>query len=208
MLFRSRTLNIFSSIEEVKNIVISVNSEYEDYVKNLLQKYVEKKTTNIVLGGKERQNSVYNALTSPYIDNSEIILIHDAVRPFASKNLIKKIIYATNEYGAAIPGLKPKETIKKVNLDHFVDSTINRDKLINVQTPQGFKKDLILKAHNSVIHNNSLYTDDASIIELFGYKIKVVEGEETNIKITNPIDFLLSEALLKNDWFDKVQEVF
>jgi len=124
--------------------------------------------------------------------------VHDAVRPFASPELFKHIIISAKKYGSAIPGLPPKETIKQVNEEGFVKKTISRDMLRNIQTPQGFQKDIFLKAYKLSKEKYLNVTDDASLVEQSGYKVKVVDGEEANIKITTPADMQLAENIIQS----------
>ena len=110
------------------------------------------------------------------------------MRPFASPQLVRKIIRNADEYGAAIPALKQKETIKQIDENGMVLKTLDRSMLCAVQTPQGFKADIIISSYKKAISDNFYGTDDAVLVENAGYPIKVIDGEETNIKITTQFD--------------------
>lgn len=148
----------------------------------------------VVKGGKERQDSVLNCLK--FIEDSGIVLIHDVARPFVSEELIKRVIYGTKKYGACIPCLKITDTLKEIK-NNFVKKTIDREKIFSIQTPQGFKTELIKKAYKFAIKNKIKGKDDSFFVEKIGYnKIYCVEGERENIKITYPEDLILAEFIL------------
>jgi 2-C-methyl-D-erythritol 4-phosphate cytidylyltransferase len=135
-------------------------------------------------------------LSHDAVKDSEVVLVHDAVRPFASKELIQKIMLNAIEYGAAIPGLTPKDTIKQVTSENIIDKTIDRNKLRMVQTPQGFRYSIIKAAFDNALSQKFEGTDSASLVELLGKPVKVIDGEETNIKITTPLDKILAEHII------------
>jgi 2-C-methyl-D-erythritol 4-phosphate cytidylyltransferase len=139
-----------------------------------------------------------NALNSPEIKNSEIVLVHDAVRPFASSELVSNIIKAVKKYNAAIPATMPKETIKQKDNNDCVRLTYARSLLASVQTPQGFNKNILIDAYKKAKKDNFYGTDDASLVEHSGNKVKIIQGEETNIKITTPLDLEIAYLILKN----------
>jgi len=147
----------------------------------------------IVGGGKERKDSVLNCLKR--IEGDGIVLIHDVARPFVSENLIEKVIEGTEKYGACIPVLKMVDTVKEIK-DNFVEKTLDRENIFIVQTPQGFKKDLIKTAYLKFKNING--TDDSFFVEKMGYnKIYCIEGEKTNIKITYQEDLIFAKFLIK-----------
>jgi 2-C-methyl-D-erythritol 4-phosphate cytidylyltransferase len=193
-----RTIQLFDEIEEVESIIIPIHSDHLELMQELVKTYKLHKVKEIVVGGIERQNSVYNGLNTNSAKESDIILIHDAVRPFVSKELIKSIIEETEESGAVIPAMKPKETIKEIDNKRLVKKTINRDTLVSVQTPQGFWQDLLIKAFDSIKNSNFIATDDASLLEFIGFKVTIIEGEDSNVKITTPFDLKVAELLLKD----------
>lgn len=190
------TLNVFKEIEEIDSIIVAVHSEWYTYTKEMTEKFKVEKIAEIVIGGKTRQDSVSNALHSKHLSDTDIILVHDAVRPFASANLVKKIIDTTDEFGAAIPATAPRETIKERSANGIVIKTLERTKLCSVQTPQGFWQDIIQTAYTKANAAGYIATDDASLVEFLGYKVKVIDGEDNNFKITTPLDLNIAELLL------------
>ncbi|MEG1003797.1 MAG: 2-C-methyl-D-erythritol 4-phosphate cytidylyltransferase [Clostridium sp.] len=177
-------------IDEV--ILVLPKDEIEYCKKEILEKY-DLSVGKIVEGGKERQDSVFNGLKA--LKNTDIVLIHDGARPFVSHNIIKDGIEGAKKFKAAAPGVMPKDTIKVKDKDSFSKETLKREELIAVQTPQVFNYNLILECHNRVSKENIQVTDDTMVVELFGNKVFLYDGEYTNIKITTPEDLILAEYL-------------
>lgn len=192
------TINLFKEIEEIDSVVVAVHAEWYTYTKEMSEKFKVEKLSEIIIGGRTRQDSVANALHSQSVQNAEIVLVHDAVRPFASANLIKKVIDTTDEFGAVIPATPPRETIKERSGNGIVVKTIERSKLCSVQTPQGFWLDIIQTAYTKANAAGFVGTDDASLVEFLGYKVKVIDGEDNNFKITTPLDLRIAELLLND----------
>ncbi|MCR1952829.1 MULTISPECIES: 2-C-methyl-D-erythritol 4-phosphate cytidylyltransferase [unclassified Clostridium] len=188
------TLKKFSDCEEIDKIILVLPKDEIEYCnKEILEKY-SLKVDMIVEGGKERQDSVYNALQK--INDSEIVLIHDGARAFVSERVIKDGIKYAKLYGAAAPGVMPKDTIKVVDENGFSDSTPDRSKLLAIQTPQTFKLEVIKECHNRVKENNINVTDDTMVVEMYNHKVYLYKGEYTNIKVTTPEDLILAEKLI------------
>ena len=165
-----------------------------DYCKKeVLQRY-SLKVDRIVIGGKERQDSVFNALEA--MEKADIVLIHDGARPFINEKIIEEGIKYANIYGAAAPGVTPKDTIKVKNEDNISVDTPDRNMLVAVQTPQCFKYDEIYQCHRKIKEENAIVTDDTSVVERYGHKVYLYEGDYTNIKITTPEDLILAERLI------------
>ena len=190
------TIKKFSENKNIDNIVV-VLSKYEvGYFKeNILEKY-NLKVDNIVIGGTERQDSVYNGLKSLEDTNTDIVLIHDGARPFISDRIIDDGIKFAQVYGACAPGVMPKDTIKIKNESNFSVSTPERGSLVAIQTPQVFKFNEILECHEKIKINNIVVTDDTMVAEKFGYSVYLYDGEYTNIKVTTPEDLILGEKLI------------
>lgn len=178
-------------IDEI--ILVLPKDEIEYCKKEVLEKY-SLKIDKIVEGGKERQDSVYNGLKS--VENSDIVLIHDGARPFVSERIISEGIKNAIKYGAAAPGVTPKDTIKVKDEKSFSKETPKRETLVAIQTPQVFKKDIIIKCHERIKKDNITVTDDTMVVEKCGYKVYLYEGDYTNIKITTPEDLILCEYLV------------
>ncbi len=189
------TIEKFSSIASVETIVIPVHSEWFTYTKELIAKYDLPKVKDVVVGGKERQDSIYNALQSKSLEEMDIVMVHDSVRPFVEEKLINKIIELTEDYGAVIAGTTPKDPVKEVNSKGEIQRTIQRNKVSVSQTPQSFWKDIIINAYQKAREVNYIGSDSSQLVEFLGYKVSAVEGSEYNIKITNQFDLKLAELI-------------
>lgn len=155
-----------------------------------------KRIKQITAGGRTRAESVKNGL-SFVPKESKIVLIHDGVRPVIDKKIIARSINASRRFGAAVCGVPVVPTIKSANKDGTVKSTPDRSSLYSIQTPQVFKKDVILRAYKNALKHPSRITDDSMLVERLGYKVKIISGSHKNIKITTPEDLILAEELLK-----------
>ena len=191
------TLAYFYSNSKISDIIISIHKDWESHLQKLLNENGFSDKCRIVLGGISRQDSIKNALDT--ITDSDIVMIHDAVRPFVTDRMIDDLIKASEKFGAALPGLTPVNTIKILCDKNTVRTTPERSQLTSVQTPQAFKLDVIRNANENAYSKSYLGTDDASLVEFAGYEVKVVEGNELNIKITRPIDLVLAEEILKRN---------
>lgn len=190
------TLKKFSENKKIDNIIVVLPEDEVKYFKeNILKKY-ELRINKIVIGGKERQDSVYNALKSLKNSSTDIVLIHDGARPFISERIINEGIKFAEIYGAAAPGVMPKDTIKVKNEKNFSIDTPNRANLVSIQTPQVFKFDEILECHEKIRYNGENVTDDTMVVEKYGYSVYLYDGEYTNIKVTTPEDLILAERLI------------
>ncbi len=190
------TLEKFYKLKRVKEIIFVVNQKDLNTVKEKwtdeLKKY---KVTKVIAGGKRRQDSIYNGLSLLNPD-TKIILIHDAVRPLVYAEEIEAVIKSTEENGAAIVASPMKLTVKKADSSLKIRETVPRHDLWMAQTPQGFKRDLILNAYEKIRDSNVEYTDDAEVLEKAGHTVKIVPGSYDNIKITTREDLKLAESLL------------
>ena len=190
------TLKKFSENKKIDNIIVVLPEDEVKYFKeNILKKY-ELRINKIVIGGKERQDSVYNALKSLKNSSTDIVLIHDGARPFISERIINEGIKFAEIYGAAAPGVMPKDTIKVKNEKNFSVDTPNRANLVSIQTPQVFKFHEILECHEKIRYNGEMVTDDTMVVEKYGYSVYLYDGEYTNIKVTTPEDLILAERLI------------
>lgn len=191
------TLNIFNQVDEIESIVVSVHSEWYSFTKDMLNKFGNGKVKEVVIGGLERQDSVSNAIHTKTVSESDVVMVHDAVRPFCTPKLVKRILEVVEEEGAVIPATKPTETIKEVTHKGEVIKTIDRSKLAMIQTPQAFWYDIIKTAYEKAMLANFYGPDSASLVEFIGYKVTVIEGEDSNLKITSPYDLKLGEVIFK-----------
>ena len=190
-----RTLKTFSKSARVKNLIVVVAESEIAEVEKILSVEKNLKPYKIVVGGSERQYSIANGLKF-LPEDTEIILVHDAARPLVSQTVIENVIDAAEKFGGAIAAVPAKNTIKFVDAENFVKSTPPRSELVEVQTPQGFRKNILLRAYKKAEEENFLGTDDASLVERLGEKIKIVTSDYKNIKITTPEDLKIAETFL------------
>lgn len=178
----------FRSIRQCANIILVVNEkEIED-----VKKYI--KDEIIVIGGKTRLESVYNGTQKVL---SDFVLVHDAARPNVKIEDIIKVYETLKDYDASALGVKPSNTIKEISGSLF-KKTLNRDELVEVQTPQGFKSKIYINAIKKAINDDAIIYDDIQILEKYeNISAKLVLGSYSNIKITNPIDFHIIELLMR-----------
>lgn len=191
------TLKKFEDCDLVDEIIlVTGKDEIEFCRKEIVNKYGLKKVTNIINGGKERQDSVYNGIKA-LGEDTEIVLIHDGVRPFVRIEDIKKIIKETEKHGSCVLGVKVKDTVKLCDMQGVVLDTPKRESLWLAQTPQSFKYTTVKEAYEKAYKDGFWGTDDSMLVERMGEKIKMVEGSYNNIKITTPEDLYMGEAILK-----------
>lgn len=189
----ARTVAAFQECDAVAEIVIVTREDLIQAVASACQGF--SKVTAVVAGGKTRQESVHlglNALSK----ECRLAAIHDGARPMASWELVDRVIRAANTYGAAAPAIGVKDTIKLAE-GRVIQSTPDRKKLFAVQTPQVFDFDLLRGALAKAKQDGAELTDDCSAVERMGMKIKLVEGDERNLKITTPLDLKIAQMLLE-----------
>jgi len=188
------TLLKFEKHPEVEGIVISVSPEYIKFTEKLVHSFRLKKVLEIVEGGKTRQESVfYGVKASP--SQTKIFLVHDAVRPFVSLNLISRIIKTTKTFGASVPAIPVRDTLNKVINEKVVEN-IERTNLFCIQTPQGVKAEILKNVLEIAQKENLIFSDESSLLLHYGYKVKIIKGSFINFKITYPEDFFLAEKLI------------
>lgn len=197
------SLELLESIENVAEIVPVFNKNDIQEGSRLIKKYGISKIKKIAIGGKERQNSVYNALNLIEKD-TDIVLIHDAARPLVEKAQVEQALKQLEGIEGIIIGVQPKDTIKELfykthkgKKELFVKKTLDRKSLLAVQTPQIFKYNVLLKAYKKAMRKGFYSTDDAALVEKFGGKIKIMLGSYSNIKITTPEDIETTRVLIK-----------
>ncbi len=193
------TIKIFENCSLIDKIILVVQKDDIEKIKKMIEQYNFKKITNIVEGGLERQDSVYNGLTS--IKNAkpdDVILIHNAGNPLVKEEEIINCINDAKQYGSAVCAFPLKDTIKKIK-DGFVETTIDRRYVWQMQTPQAIKYDLFVEAFESFKKNKKqkVVTDDVSLVELIGKKVKITPCSYENIKITTPDDLVIAEGILR-----------
>lgn len=197
------TLLSFSRCQSVTDLIVVVGKEEVSTVKMLLQTVPALKPWRVVAGGTERQYSIANGLVALHSD-SDVVLVHDGARPLASENVIEAVIAEAYRSGAAIAAVPVKDTIKTVDSQGIVQTTLERNCLWSVQTPQGFARDILIKAYKQAAADEFLGTDDASLVERIGVPVKIVESNYENIKITTPEDIAIAEAFIGKKVVSKV----
>jgi 2-C-methyl-D-erythritol 4-phosphate cytidylyltransferase len=190
------TLQVFQECRPVDGIYLVVNQKDLPTVQEeILEAYHFSKIVKLVVGGRLRQDSVRNGLEA--IDEScDIVIVHDAARPFVSPAFLEKSISLMEMFDAIIPAIPARDTIKVISKEGFVMKTLERDSLWHIQTPQTFKCDLITKAYREGMGKKLCGYDDSTFIEHLGKKVKVVEGSPYNIKITTPEDLVIAKGIL------------
>jgi 2-C-methyl-D-erythritol 4-phosphate cytidylyltransferase len=194
-----RTLSRFAENQEISQMRIALRqSEISSFQERLHRETPEAwvKKTVLLEGGENRQKSVANALAGVDAGPDDVILVHDAVRPFVSPQMIHDVIEAAKKYGAAIVGVPAVDTIKQVERTPegaLIKATIPREKIVMAQTPQGFRYVVLRKAFEEATADGFIGTDEASLIERSGHPVAVVMGSPQNIKITTPGDLELAE---------------
>lgn len=192
------TLEMFENSVQIDHIVAVVPKDAVDWVREeVVEAYGFRKIRAVVYGGETRQESVLNGLKA-LKEKTEIVLIHDAVRPLVSETLIRRVIDAARKTGAAITAVPARDTVKKVESGQIV-GTLDRRLLWFAQTPQSFRYHIILGAHKRALEDHLQATDDASLVENYGTKVAVAVGSYSNLKITSPEDMPLFEYFLRQD---------
>jgi len=193
------TLRVFARNPQVAQIVVALRkSEMEQFSRRLEKERIAGKVM-VVEGGDHRQQSVANALAQLKAAPDDVVLVHDAVRPFVDDEIIDHVVREVEKHGAAIAGLPAVDTIKQVERaaeSALITSTIPRERIVQAQTPQGFRYELIKRAFDSAAADGFIGTDEASLVERMGENVWVVMGSARNIKITTPGDMELAEFLM------------
>lgn len=194
----AHTVEKFEKAEKIRDIILVTGEDSLQDVQDMTQEYGWKKIRSIVAGGKERQDSVWNGLQEVSVD-AEIVLIHDGVRPFVTEDILDVSMETALEMGGCVAGVPAKDTIKVCNSENIAVDTPDRSTLWQIQTPQTFRRELIMKAYEQAKEDGFVGTDDASLAEYSGYPVKVIMGSYRNIKITTKEDLLIGEAFLKEE---------
>jgi len=197
------TVRKFAACDRVSEIVVALRREDLEWVGDLLRGEIRNKSVRVVEGGNSRQESVERGLAAVSPD-TELVAVHDAVRPFIDLEIIEKAIDEAHEYGAAIVGIVPVDTVKQVSgaqaTGAKVRSTISRERLVLAQTPQVFRYDLLKQAFEAARRDSFVGTDESSLVErLEQVEVRVVMGSDRNIKITKPGDMDLARLFLEQE---------
>ena len=197
------TLEKFEACPLIRSILLVVGQEDMDYcLKEIVERYKFQKVSQIVPGGKRRQESVKNGVDALPKD-TDMVAIHDGVRPFVTQAMIEDSLHAAVRVGAVVLAMPVKDTIKVSNPDGTVLKTLDRETLWQIQTPQTFQVNVIKEACYRAAEDGFIGTDDASLVERLGVKVHILPGSYTNIKITTPEDLFLANLYLKMDNLSK-----
>ena len=191
------TLLAFETCGLVNSVTLVVPKNDLDLAQ---KKWDYKIVKNIVQGGKERQDSVYNGFKAIDAD-TDIVIVSDGVRPFVTPDMIGRSIEEAQKFGAAITAIPVNDTIKQADSEDFVTRTVDRNGLWRVQTPQAFQYAILAEAFQKAMNDSYYGTDEGSLLEYAGKKLKIIEGSELNIKITRPEDLILGEGILNSRTF-------
>jgi 2-C-methyl-D-erythritol 4-phosphate cytidylyltransferase len=192
-----RTLQTLADCPLVERIVLVVSADDIDFVRGLVEAHHLQKIGDVVSGGRERQESVFNGLQALRPVTTHVA-VHDAARPLVTVEEVEDVVTAAIESGAATLGVPVKDTIKRV-VQGTVEETLDRSELWAVHTPQAFRRDWLEEAHQRSLQQGGHGTDDASLVEGVGYPVRMIAGRYTNLKITTPEDLVVAEALWQRE---------
>jgi 2-C-methyl-D-erythritol 4-phosphate cytidylyltransferase len=189
------TLQQFEHCPDVDEVALALPESAMSEMEAIVLRYRLHKVSKMVVGGVKRQDSVRNVLNRLMLKDSDIILVHDGVRPFIETKRISHLLKVCKEYDAAVLAVQPKETIRRSTGGGFFDQTLDRTALWLIQTPQAFRAKLLAKAFEKAKNDKFYSTDEAALVERLGVKIRIVEGSYDNIKITTPEDLELGQLI-------------
>ncbi len=189
----AHTLGVFQKMDMIDEIIVVVGESEQPSVQEIINSYYVTKVSAIVIGGKERQDSVYAGLLAA---TGDLILVHDGARPLLTTDRVTELIESARVTGASILAVPVKDTVKEVNSTYQVVRTPERKSLWAVQTPQAFRYDLLQRAFQKAKKDNFLGTDESSLVERLGINVSVVMGHYENLKITTPEDIDIADAIL------------
>lgn len=189
------TLEVFQQDPACTGIWLAVKPEERAYIQKMLEDYQITKVKGLPDGGAERQHSVHSCMKE--MQQVDIVLVHDAARPFITHDIIAKLVQNAHHHGAAIAGVRAKDTMKKVSMNGIIEETVDRESLWMVQTPQAFRFELIMEAEDVAEKVGFLGTDEAMLMERLGHQVHIVESSYENVKMTTQEDLVFGEAILR-----------
>ena len=197
------TLERFTHTPDITKVIIVLPpADVKMFELEILKCYFQDlQNCEVTAGGEKRQDSVSNGLKL-VPDDYDVVLVHDACRPFITARLIEESIKIAWKEGAAIVAAPLKETVKKTNSDGYIDETLDRDVLWGAQTPQAFRLALLREAMDAAYRDRFWGTDEAILVERLGLKVKLIKGDSRNIKITTPEDLVMAKAIAES-WTEK-----
>ncbi len=190
------SLELCEALPEIDHVLVVVPEDFTPQIASIITAHGISKYTKTVPGGSTRQESAYNALTSINYADGDILLFHDAARPFVSPETMQSCIAAAQEYGAAAAYVPVHDTIAEIDND-FVTSVPLRDRMYYAQTPQGFRFSIIKAAHEKARKRDLASTDDVSLVLAAGFKVKMIDGDYSNFKITTDYDYQTACSIIK-----------
>jgi 2-C-methyl-D-erythritol 4-phosphate cytidylyltransferase len=192
----ARTLAVFETCAAVHEVWVIVSSDQQTHCRQrIVQRYGFGKVRDVVIGGGERQESVWRGLQR-LASAVDLVIIHDGVRPFVTHTMIEDALAGAAQHGAAIAAVPLKDTIKRVSSQGQVEATLPRDDLWRSQTPQAFRRLLLQQAFEHAWQHQLMATDEAGLVEALGHPVQVVQGSEQNIKITTPDDLAMCNRFI------------
>lgn len=192
-----RTLSVFMPLGSLRQVIVATSGEFAAEARHIMESVLpEDIAGQAVIGGEERQHSIHNALERTA--DVDLVLVHDAVRPFVKLAHVEACCRAASETGAALLGIPAEDTMKRVDDRHIVRETPPRSLMWQAQTPQVFRKTLLVKAYERAAQDQFTGTDDAALVERLGETVKMVEGDRMNMKLTYPLDLQLAELIIDN----------
>lgn len=194
----AQSLRVLQASPAIHEIILAVPQAERQYCLDHFVATGEfSKVTKVVPGGAQRQDSVRHALAE-VSEETDIVLVHDAVRPFLTEEMIRQVVAAAVDHGAAIIALPMRDTVKYVGAGGVIERTVDRGPLWLAQTPQAFRRAWLEEGHRKALLDGVHATDDAHLVELIGKPVVVVEGSGENIKVTRPEDLVIGEAILRS----------
>jgi 2-C-methyl-D-erythritol 4-phosphate cytidylyltransferase len=187
------SFEVLSSLPEVQDFIVVCEPQYEP----LFQSYAKAKGVNLQFAcpGERRQDSVLNGIH--YLQHHPLVCIHDSARPLIEPSVVRRVVQAAEDWGAAAVGVRVKSTIKICDGAQIIVDTPNRASLWEVQTPQVIRLDLLKAGFAYAQEHHLTVTDDVSLVELLGKPVNIVEGSYSNIKVTTPEDLIFAEKLIE-----------
>lgn len=194
-----RTLERFFLSDVIHRVIVTAPEDDVEYVMGLIQEYFDNvpKPWIVIPGGAERQDSVFAALQACPSD-TDYVFIHDAVRPFVTSELLSDLAAIATEDGAAVPVARIKHTVKSISGD-YIETTVPRDRLVQVFTPQVFRFGIIKAAYEKAYAEGFLSTDDSALVEFCGKKVRYLFSSDLNIKITDPTDLFIAAQIIEKN---------
>lgn len=190
------SLDVFEQYDAVDEVIIVAHPRETVYCeKEIVKRYGYRKVKKVIPGGEQRQDSVWAGLTE-LGEDTDYVAVHDGARPLLTFRLLSELLQAAQEWGAAIPGICARDTIKMIGRNGFVSSTLDRSRVVFIQTPQIFRYSELYQAYAMACEENFRSTDDAALFEKYIGRVKVVPGDYNNLKITTPEDMAIAQALL------------